>query len=577
MKKKLALLTSALLVTSFALGATSCASKDTSKLLPETTPSTESNTTSLSVANVQSLDYFDSTGLVVVESETTTTINTDTGVRTETKTYKLFNLESNSYVSNASVTITRTYGGQSNVTPGSIITTQGSIVKFVDGLYYSTKTTSTGLSGDEKHKYTLYSADGVVCSDVEGKFENGYFVKANGERVYVNAFGKVVTETNPLNPLFTKGTAQKRGDYWVSLDQANDIASVYDSNGTFQYSVNLAKEFNMDSTAVNNYEMWNVGNTAFIQFSQYLPDDAKKYDYITSGMTQMGPVTVKANYFTYSYDLEKQKSKEIDFDYLVNYVEASYNDETCVLNCSEIIDQRVMAADFVQSFNKKGKVVVDLQKLVPGAESFDKVGKDTFAMSDGVKTYLCKEKEVVGEYFGDTLRFTNNAAYFTNGNCLYIYDANGNYKETITFADNTYVTKMVDGNLLYETDTSVCVYDTTNLTVSKNINKGNEYYIYGGVAVLVENYGTNNEDDAPQAETNDDTLSLYYLAGNASDILNVSEKTDDLVVSTAASDLDFETSSADVRGAIIKVSRGLTTDTAVPTVTYQYVAARTTK
>ena len=146
MKKQVALLTTALLATSFVLGATSCASKDVSKVLKNVNYS--ENTTAVSaLTKDDSFNNVDYSGLMVVSKDNYETIE-NLPVRKST-TYKLFDVATNAYVSGAEVTIDAT---APTVDENTVSTTEYTNFTKIDNnlplaFYYTLKTVKTYQTG----------------------------------------------------------------------------------------------------------------------------------------------------------------------------------------------------------------------------------------------------------------------------------------------------------------------------------------------------------------------------------------------------------------------------------------------
>ena len=549
MKKKLALLTSALLVTSFALGATSCASKDVSKIAPQTKTVT-TNTTTITALNLKGnvsvkAGTVDKTGLVV-----TTTANIPAATQENpypqatSYTHKLFDMKANAYVSGAEEVVNVPNENTATKYEYAMYSdyADGVIQKLNDGLYYTqrkqytrTKVADvwTNWQGGET-TYTLYSRNGVVVSNVKGQPNNGMFTQDDGTRIYVDFKGNVKTEKDPLTPILAWGNNPTEVGEYLFYD-----GKVFDKEGVWVRNFNASYEFGLAA----NEEMissWTVGDKYFVQTITLLPENAKKYDFISTSSIDLsiyldntnGNVygtnedgAQKYNLTTYRYDADKEKVKEVDFDYVVVDTWNSYkNNEVAILWCQEIVDEQISRTAFVQSFDEKGNVKVDLQKLAPGATDFTYY-TDYAVLENGYTGLetVVKEKEVIGTFVADTVEYKNNVAYKDDDNAsnLYIYNLDGSLNKSVHY---TYYTNLANDNFYYETENGAYVYDTKEKSETLIVSLGNN--------TTIDTYNRNNAyinvfDKGADglSNTEDDKESVYFLMGSAAPVTVETAKT----------------------------------------------------
>lgn len=541
MKKQVALLTTALLATSFVLGATSCASKDVNKLMVSQVSTQESTQNVSALWNDNAslyMETLDKYGLVVAETKTR-----DSEDKLTSKTYKLYDLKANAAIAGASVTVNK---------PGAndLSYVDYEMKKVTDGFYYSVKFVrqcSHVPEGQEKPDwtdknkwepqagsvgtYTLYGKNGVIAENLKGIVDtnNGTFTTKDGEVYYVDVNGDVKSTKDPLAKYMTAtSNYNKVGDYYYN-SQGNGLYNIYDANGNYVRNFDMYTEFEMPMTM--GQTTWTVGNRLFVQYYEMLPENEKKYDVMmTMAMYEETAMLFydgmqKYNVVTKYYDVEKDKVKEIDFDYIVNNDVSQDNESIAVLEVSEIKDKQITKKGLVQSFNEKGKVAVDLQKLVPGATNYSYNKKNDYVkLSDGDMDYICQGKEVIGKFPTGKVTYSNNVAYTknSNGSFLYIYNLSGSVAEAIELDDVVNnidgCAALMNGDIVYESDGGIYVYDTRNKSsncVAVNNN---------GEQIVVD---VNNAYVKSEVTANEKTKVTYsFLVGEAGDITVVKEDND---------------------------------------------------
>ena len=546
MKKQVALLTTALLATSFVLGATSCASKDVSKIAPEakTVKTTATAITAIDFKKEVSHSAVDNTGLVVstVATRPAATEEVPNPVVTS-YTHKLFDMKANAYVSGVEVVAKASVGDEDS---SEIRYNEGNqketnvIQKLNDGLYYVKKTEWKRMKGNNDQwlpfaqgdtRYDIYSRSGVVASNVEGNITGNMFTQNNGTRIYVNFKGEVVKEEDPLAKILVWGNEPKEVGEYLFYEE-----NVYTKDGEYVRKFNPTYEFNL-SASEQPMAMWSVGSKYFMQTLTLLPENAKKYDVVTpSRITLDGDLgnmdlwldgqnadgAQKYNVNTYSYDVDKEKVKEVDFDYFVYDGDSYGNKDVAILLCAEIVDKEISQVACAQAFNEKGKVAVDLQKLAPGASDYTYYTDYAVLTNEytGLQTVV-KGKEVVGTFVAGTVSYKNNIVYKNNPEAknLYLYNLDGTLKKTIHY---TYFEELDNGNFYYQTKDSVCVYDTMSNT-EKTI------------------FAIDDNDSFSKVATNDAYLVVTNLKENEKTVYFLMTDTATVSVDTEKFDMSVET------------------------------------
>jgi hypothetical protein len=580
MKKQVALLTTALLATSFVLGATSCASKDVSKVLKsvsvsETTTAVSALTKDDSFMPDQSGKVADDQGLMVVSK-----VNLDADKNPVSTTQKLFDVTTNAYVSGAEVTKVDV---PSVLDETNLFTVTSGLLKKTDGLYYSTKTVlsrASLLATDWNYETTisLYGKNGKVADNLEfsksivsttnlaskldelissarNAIVNGVFTYKDGTRYYLDVNGNLAKEENPLARIVTLASAQDMdvvGDYLV--DEDDYIYTVYSKDGAYVRTVNGMQELEIPITLTDEPVEWSVGNYMFMQYSVVLPENAKKFDYI--GYGEDG--AVKYDLITKRYDVEKGKVKEIDMEYVVvddSEMSESFNDETALLYVSEIKDEQIMMSVVVQTFDQKGNVAVDLQALVPGATDVATAGKDYVVLTAGDMEYVVQGKKVIGEFVADSVRYSNGLAY-TYEDMANNYWANASWFKFYNL-DGTLNKSYVDFENVVSTTTSF-VFELENSVVKFDLMTGTETTICTfGDDDSAELQGfyveVNNANDATKAD--DDTTSIYWLIPGMTNLTNLTEAQWDEYSISPIGFYEIESSNSMTYGVLIVIAK----------------------
>ena len=464
MKKKLALVMATVLTLSLSLSMTGCIDDKIAKLAPDYKGkyniSVIETIQGLSSANY-SFGATDDNGLVVV-SRTNERITT----------YQLFDIVSQQLIP-----------GTASVNP---------IMLLDEGLFYSAS--NDGLTTN----YTLYSRKGQLAMGAGSVSNNGIFTSAaTGVRTYVDIKGEITEEKYPFNEIFNKSKADdcvKVGKYYLSgdfdggdsyydADTSNIV--VYNSKGKKVRTINPTLRLGLSSNSKLDFfeAEWSIGNKLFFQVTTELPYMENSYDYYKNGN--------KYDIVTYSYDVKSDKlSKVKGFAYEVQDV-YSTNESNVVLEVCEIKNKQIIKQPFLQAFNSRGKVSIDIQGLVPGADEYgyNPVSGFSFLRAAGythvyngnkhLRT-LDSDYSVVGECILTTSRDET-----TNSDTLTFYDienaANSIQIPLVSDYDVVY-----NNNVLYcTTANEVCLFDTekggqpiskTTISNSQSLVSSNPYY-----------------------------------------------------------------------------------------------------
>ena len=457
MNKKLFAVSSLLVGAITLFSSTGCATKNIGKIIPNKASKTY-NTTTLNIDNSENTTVtVDASGIALVKTKN---YKKSSGELKST-TFTFYNLQANT-----------SFSTDIEASDYDDDEQYGEVVKLADGFYYSTVNyyEDDDFYTPVKTEYTLYDKDGIAFSALEGTFEDGVFVDNSCNRYYLSVNGKVVMESNPL-AIICSPYATKAGDYYISG------GSIFDSNGKFLHTVNYS-EFEIPAT-VDNGTSWAVGSYYFMQYTQLVHDNEKDYDFIAekgNGALQ------KYNLVTKRYDLKKGTVKDVDFDYVVDEVVDNYNDDSVILEVNEIIDKQVMGMEVIQSFDKNGDVLTDLQKLVPGADSVVYSSDDTIVLSAAGLYYAVQKSKVVATFPSD-VSFKDDTAILSKGKNLFFYNLNGTQKyafynvKAYTAFNEGYVLQFADSIQKY-TFANNSIEQICSLSEDNVVSAFNAQYIY---------------------------------------------------------------------------------------------------
>ena len=505
MKKKL-LAVSSLLVGAVTLFASvGCATKDIGKITPvKTTKSFNVETLNIDSSENTSVSV-DRNGMAII----TTKNYNKKGTELESYTYSLFNLKTNTTVHTEEFDVYE-IGDDEKYSP---------IMQRTSGFYYSTIEYYDNLQV-ESTEYTLYDKSGTAFTELEGNFEGNVFVDNSYNRYYLNVDGKIVKESNPLAIICA--SAEKVGDYYVSN------GFIFDGDGKLVRSANsIQAEMEIPVTASGGAE-WIVDNYFFVQYRQLLPESEKNYDFLM----REDDVAQKYDLVTKRYDIKKGKVKEIDLDFLVERQENAYNDESIILRGYKIVDKQVVENSIVQSFDKNGDVLTDLQKLVPGASDVNYVSESALVLDDMSGTHHVIQKSKVVATFPSEVRFEKDLAILSKNDSLFLYGIDGSSKYVFhdvvrytSFKDG-YVVQLKDAIYKYEVKTN-SVEKICSIDEDYNVRITSQYvYTYDtGAKKGVHDYYSLVPGVESRLGLDDDENADMYLSAVGSYTIEVDEKT----------------------------------------------------
>ena len=431
MKKKLLTAISSVLLCSLVLSATGCTSKDTADITPAYTGKTATTVNEMFKSSIDrryNVLSVDGAGVAVVEKKT--------GTVEITTEYSLFDVKTNTFISNA--------------------TSENPITKIADGFYYSI---SENEDGEEE--YTLFM-NGEASPKMQGDVDttNGVFYAKDNTRFYINANGKAASESDPFKSILTQtmietGSVNKIGDYYFDFIGESAVA-LFDNSGKHLKNIDWKYTLGLqENEEVHAY--WSVGGNVFFQTSYELPVDATKYDLFLSDESEVG---AKLDINTYYYILEDDKVKTVDtFGYYVEDVYDEVNESALLSVCP--IENARMGSEIMQAFGDDGSITVDIQELAPGATNvLLRNGYVVFYTNAGY-VYVYQGEELIDQYYETAYRrYLNNVSYCQIGSVLYIYSLEG--KEIAKYTDIENVSTTAEGNLYFGGDNKVYVYNTTS-------------------------------------------------------------------------------------------------------------------
>ena len=460
MKKKIALSLTGILMFSLTFSMAGCTDDKIAKLAPDY-EGKFGISVSKNIAGLSSADYTfgvsDGNGLVVVSSTTN-----------DVKTYQLFDIVEQHFIPDTK--------------------SENEIYLLDEGLFYSV------TSNDDAPLYTLYSRNGIEKAATTGSVSNGIFTSAeNNLRTYVDVKGDIAEEDDLFNEIFNKAKEDdcvKVGRYYLSGDFDDGDSSynantsniiVYNSKGKKVRTINPTLRLGLSSNSeVNFFEAeWSLGNKLFFQVTTELPYMEDSYDYYKNGN--------KYDIVTYSYDVKSDKlSKVKGFHYEVQEV-YSVNESNVVLEVCEIKNKQIINQPFLQAFNNKGKVSIDIQGLVPGAThyGYDPVSKysmlataeytSIYTGNKHLRTLARNQFDAIADKY--IVKETQDAA--TNSNTLTLYNISDASESMPPIPYVSHWITTYNNNILYKTtNNQVCLFDVktreaktlTSLALGKSAN-----------------------------------------------------------------------------------------------------------
>ena len=291
--------------------------------------------------------------------------------------------------------------------------------KIIDGLYRYTETLET--TGERTYIY--YGKSGVVKTSNElitppVNSSDSRVTFSDGTMLVVAEDGTVNTYTLGIKPVFMPEAFMEYKDVYVQ-SLGTPSYRVWNAEGEIVREVDLSKELSVPESA-SSPVTWTVGNSMFIQYAVVLPLDAADYDY-TENM-------YKYDLVTKSYNYENGKVTEHNFDGIVSVdldtAYSDYSDDGVFLNVRTISDKQPGASATLQYYGEDGKVLVDVQDLLPEANDVTVYGEYVVLESPATISVYNTEGELLGS--ADASAVTFKDGYFVrSGSTTIVYNLAG--------------------------------------------------------------------------------------------------------------------------------------------------------
>lgn len=284
-------------------------------------------------ADTSSVDAF---GLIVLYKDTEAT---DGG--TATRTYALYDLLSDTVVATSD--------------------DEGGFEKMTDGLY-RVAISSTISGGLDVYEY--YGRSGLLISGGKTLYlgDDGRYYLNDGRMVIIDKDGYARLVNSSFDPVFTPWSdefVELKDVYAETLSSGDEFVRVWSKDGEVLNTYDTYSVLQVPDEAFNPV-IWIVGNSAFVQYSIELPDDAADYDYYQSYS--------KYNLVTKSINFKTGSVSEYDFGAIVEeVVPNNASQEGVFLKIQAINDKVPSSKRILQYYGENGSIRVDLQKLLPGA------------------------------------------------------------------------------------------------------------------------------------------------------------------------------------------------------------------
>lgn len=499
--KIIALTASLALSASLVLGMTACAGGVNSLYGDDYTYTAPTMTvTTLGALDGYTVDSMDKFGVITAHKEVTTDPTDTEPAETET-TYLLYDATASKQI--ASVTRTEYFS-------------QNVFYRMTDGLYRLQNTSET----TNKSTYTYYAKSGSVkTTDESGTqgTENGKTTVtfSDGTVLIVAEDGTVNTYTLGIKPVFMPEVFTEYKDVYVQPLATSDpldvsMYRVWNAEGEIVREVDLDKEMNKPATALDVGTL-TVGNSRFEQYMVALPDDAADYDFIYNLPGSTSASLFKMDLVTKSYNFENGKVTEHNFDGIVDagmngekIIYSPYSDDGVFLTVRKIENKQLSASATLQYYGEDGKVLVDVQDLLPEANDVTVYGEYVVLESPATISVYNTEGELLGSADASAVTFTDG--YFVReGSTTIVYNLAGEQVFSGKTSSAAYGEKQYVGiynGMIYYTVTSrvpattenplpsstTTVYTYSEADGEKTLGEGE---IRGGIVYL---YNSSSED-----------------------------------------------------------------------------------
>ena len=417
-KTKIVALTASLaLSASLVLGMTACEGGVNSLYGDDYTYTAPTMTvTTLGALDGYTVDSMDKFGVITAHKEVTTDPTDTEPAETET-TYLLYDATASKQI--ASVTRTGRFS-QNVFSP----LTHNNVPC---GLYRLQTTSET--TGETT--YTYYAKSGSVkTTDESGTqgTENGKTTVtfSDGSVLVVAEDGTVNTYTLGIKPVFMPEAFEEYKDVYVQRLGSSSYR-VWNAEGEIVREVDLDKEMKIPAVAFP-VQTWTVGNSYFEQYMVALPDDAADYDFIYGGLSGSTSASLfKMDLVTKSYNYENGKVTEHNFDGVVDsgtIGKSPYSDDGVFLTVSKIENKQLSTSATLQYYGEDGKVLVDVQKLLPEANDVTVYGEYVVLESPATISVYNMDGELLGS--ADASAVTFEGGYFVRkGSTTIVYNLEG--------------------------------------------------------------------------------------------------------------------------------------------------------
>jgi len=418
----------------------------------------------------------------------------------EQNVYRFYNMMTGAVVQTVTNTATVVYNGFD-------------AIEVNDGVVFTIQLKDTTTAWNTKYTTTLYKADGTQIASV-AKQATATFNYSADLLVFNNTYYPVDTDGN-----IGEGFEYSAAAAVPTIDQAS-ANYYYDFNGRVAYvydkQFNLVAEYSLPGYAEEFEEFFFVleNGNILVQYLIIEPDDAEDYDvffedseYFDIDLNGMDGgfefnSNVKATVVSQLIDVEKDKIKDIDLDFIVvdlstktDIAEYGYTYLTeeieNVATVLEIVDGRVddseANAKMISLSNKcKAEMVLNDVFVAQGDSIPYLVAENRYMLRDATGArYIVNEK---GEKLGRIDNATNgNEAYFVCDGKIYNYDCavvldyeKEGYLITGTLAKGFIMTKVVETGVetyAFFNGTATKIIDAGDLTKTVSVDSSRRYYI----------------------------------------------------------------------------------------------------
>ncbi len=286
------------------------------------------------------------------------------------------------------------------------------------------------VKNTETNHLDVYDKNGVVFSSdnttLSSTMTNGYFrylYFSNGKTVSIDIQNKTVTVKDtklggdPSNLI-------KYGDYYFESvgGDSGFVLAVYDKNMNFKKYFNIESQIVMTSADANATTSLLKNGRILFNLSLALPDDAKSYDYMESGL--------KYDIRSYIIDLQSLSVSEVQPQYIITGMadeSFSYN----ILNFQEISDKTISPVLSLGVFDDDLKLLYNLSDHLSDIQSVEVLDNgDILLKNDDMALIVDKKGNTVASYYLDGITSYGSFLLKSDSYMNTIYDSHG--KEIMT-------------------------------------------------------------------------------------------------------------------------------------------------